>query len=162
MEPDAVDPAVFFKEINRARVRWLMIGRQALIHYGVPLQTMDYDIWIDPGAANVEKFLHQAAEAGLDAPRKASEVAARPFFSAFGSLLKVDVFKVRSFTNLDGKTVDFKRAYRRKVIASAKGDPLKIPLPSLADLALLKRMRDTPRDREDLEYLARLQRPCPR
>ena len=41
---DDADPALFLIGLSRARVRWLLIGRQALIHYGVPVQTMDYDL----------------------------------------------------------------------------------------------------------------------
>ena len=37
------DPVQFLIALNRARVRWLLIGRQALIHYGFG-QTMDYDL----------------------------------------------------------------------------------------------------------------------
>ena len=56
--------------MNQAGVRWLLIGRQALIHYGVPAQTMDYDIWVDPAPANVRALLQVARSLNLDAPRK--------------------------------------------------------------------------------------------
>jgi hypothetical protein len=139
--------------LGKARVRWLLIGRQALIHYGVPAQTMDYDLWIDPAPANVRKLLDVAREAGLEGPERAEDVEDRPLFTLFGGSLKIDVFKVRRFRSLDGESIDFASAYRRKVIASAEGDPLAPPLPSLRDLRTLKRMRDGDKDREDLRYL---------
>jgi len=148
-----VDPARFMVALSEARVRWLLIGRQALVHYGVPAQTMDYDLWVDPAPANVSKLLRVAHELGLEAPESATELETKPLFSLFGGTLKIDVFKVRRFTNLDGETIDFASVYRRRVIARMKGDPLAPPLPSLRDLRALKRMRDGEKDREDLRYL---------
>jgi hypothetical protein len=153
MRDDDADLAGFLIGLSRARVRWLLIGRQALIHYGAPVQTMDYDLWVDPAPVNVRNFLRVAREAGLETPQPAKELESRPFFSLFGGFLKIDVFKVRRFTNLDGETLDFASAYRRRVVARVKGDPLAPPLPSITDLRTLKRMRDGASDREDLRYL---------
>lgn len=158
MRDDDSDPAGFLIGLSRARVRWLLIGRQALIHYGVPVQTMDYDFWVDPVPVNVRKLLHVARELGLKAPESAKELESMPLFSLFGGTLKIDVFKGRRFTNLDGETIDFASAYRRRVIARVKGDPLAPPLPSLRDLRTLKRMRDGVSDREDLRYLDLLEK----
>ena len=153
MRGDEADPARFLIALSRARVRWLLIGRQALIHYGVPVQTMDYDLWVNPGPANLRKLLRVARESGLEAPETAKVVESKPVFSLFGESLKIDIFKVRKFTNLDGETIGFASAYRRRVIARTKGDPLAPPLPSIRDLRMLKRMRDSASDREDLRYL---------
>lgn len=158
---DDADPARFLIALSRARVRWLLIGRQALIHYGVPVQTMDYDLWLDPAPANVRKLLRIASELGLEAPESAKELESRPLFSLFGGSLKIDVFKVRKFTNLDGDTIDFASAYGRRVIAKVKGDPLAPPLPSIRDLKTLKRMRDGASDREDLRFLDLLEKKAP-
>jgi len=155
---DEADPSRFLIGLSRARVRWLLIGRQALIHYGVPVQTMDYDLWVDPVPRNVGKFLRVARESGLETPEGTKEIELKPLFSLFGGTIKIDVFKVRKFTNLDGETIDFASAYRRRVIARVKGDPLAPPLPSIQDLKTLKRMRDGASDREDLRYLDLLER----
>ena len=155
---DDVDPVPFLIGLSRARVRWLLIGRQALIHYGVPVQTMDYDIWVDPVPSNVRKLLRVASDSGLEATESAKQLEARPLFSLFGGSLKIDVFKVRTFTNLDGESIDFASVHRRRFIARAKGDPLAPPLPSIRDLRTLKRMRDGASDREDLRYLDLLSR----
>ena len=158
MRQDEADPARFLIGLSRARVRWLLIGRQALIHYGVPVQTMDYDLWVDPVPVNVKKLLRVARESGLEASKSAMELESRPLFTLFGGTLKIDVFKVRRFTNPDGETIDFASAYRRRVIARVKGDPLAPPLPSIRDLRTLKRMRDSASDREDLRYLDLLEK----
>ena len=158
MRDDDADPARFLIGLSRARVRWLLIGRQALVHYGVPVQTMDYDLWVDPAPVNVRKLLRVAREQGLEAPESAKDIESRPLLSLFGGSLKIDVFKVRRFTNLDGETINFASAYRRRVIARVKGDPLAPPLPSIRDLRTLKRMRDGASDREDLRYLHLLEK----
>jgi hypothetical protein len=155
---DEIDPARFLIGLSRARVRWLLIGRQALIHYGAPVQTMDYDLWVDSAPVNIRKLLRVARELGLETPESAKELESRPLFSLFGGSLKIDVFKVRKFTNPGGETIDFASAYRRRVIARVKGDPLAPPLPSIRDLRTLKRMRDGASDREDLRYLELLER----
>ncbi|MBI4229599.1 MAG: hypothetical protein HY608_02065 [Planctomycetes bacterium] len=155
MERDEADPVAFLERLGASSVRWLLIGRQALIQYGAPLQTMDYDLWVDPGAANLRRFLALAGGAGLESPTLAS-VQGRPYFTLHGGLLKVDVFKVRSFRNLDGEEIDFASAWRRRTVASAPGDPLRLPLPRLDDLRRLKRMRDGEKDREDLRYIDQL------
>jgi hypothetical protein len=153
VESDDVDPIRFLIALNRARVRWLLIGRQALVHYGVPAQTMDFDLWVDPTPVNLRKLLRVARAMGLSGPDRAADLEGRPCFSLFGGTLKLDVFKVRRFRNLEGETIDFATAYRRRVTARAEGDPLAIPLPSLRDLRALKRMRAGEKDREDLRYL---------
>ncbi len=158
MRDDEADPVRFLIELSRARVPRLLIGRQALIHYGVLIQTMNCDLWIDPMPVNVKKLLRIAREHGLEAPESAKELESQPLFSLFGGSLKIDVFKVRRFTNLDGETIDFASAYRRRVIARVKRDPLAPPLPSIRDLRTLKRMRDGASDREDLRYLDLLER----
>lgn len=158
MREDEVDPILFLSRLSKGRVRWLLIGRQALIHYGAPVQTMDYDLWIDPTPANVEKLLQVARRVGLEGPGSAEAVEKRPLFSLHGGTLKVDVFKARRFTNLDGETIDFAAAYRRRVLARVAGDPFTPALPSLPDLRKLKRMRDGEKDREDLRYLDLLQK----
>ena len=158
MRADEVDPVRFMRALNRARVRWLLIGRQALIHHGVPAQTMDYDLWVDPAPANLAKFLRVARAVGLEDPPSVRELETKPLFSLFGGSIKIDVFKVRRFTNLDGETLDFASAYRRRVVAKMAGDTLAPPLPSIRDLRMLKRMRDGEKDREDLRYLDLLAR----
>lgn len=119
---------------------------------------MDYDLWVDPVPANIRKLLRVARDSGLEVPESARELESRPVFSLFGGTLKIDVFKVRRFTNLDGETIDFASAYSRRVMARVKGDPLAPPLPSIRDLRTLKRMRDGASDREDLRYIDLLER----
>lgn len=153
VDEDEVDPVAFMIALERLHVRWLLIGRHALIHYGVPAQTMDYDLWIDPAPANVRRVLQAADEAGFEGPTSVEDVEDRPLFSFHGGSLKIDVFKARRFKNLDGESIDFASVYRRRVVIRSKGDPFAPPLPSLEHLRALKRMRDGAKDREDLRHI---------
>ena len=158
MEADDVDPAAFLIALHAAPLRWLLIGRQALIFHGAPVQTQDYDLWLDPGRRNLDRFFRLIRSMEFEGPRRSSEVATAPQFSLYGGLLKVDVFKPRKFTNLDGESLDFASAWSRKVECRAAGDPLKVYIPALEHLRLLKRMRDDPADRLDVEYIDELLR----
>ena len=49
MEPEKeVNFLDLIRELNRQKIRYLIIGRRAVILYGAPVLTGDYDIWIDP------------------------------------------------------------------------------------------------------------------
>lgn len=158
MQADDVDPAQFLMALHAAPLRWLLIGRQALILHGAPLQTQDYDLWLDSARRNLDRFFQAIRGLDLDGPRRSADVATRPQFMLHGGLLKIDVFKPRRFTNLDGETLDFTTAWTKRVECSAPGDPLKVYVPALQHLRLLKRMRDDPRDHVDLDYIDALMR----
>ena len=52
--PPLIEPLEFIKAIHQSGVRYLLIGRQAVIAYGGPVMSMDYDIYIDGNTAIVE------------------------------------------------------------------------------------------------------------
>jgi len=139
--------------LNRAGIRWLLIGRQAVAQYGAPVQTMDLDLWADPEPENVRRLVETAQALGFEDSHATWNVSSRELLMIYKDRQKVDIFLIRTFTNLDGKTIEFEKAYRSRNVAESAGDSLKVSLPSLADLRLLKRMRDSEKDREDLRYL---------
>jgi len=144
----------FLMALGKARTRWLLIGRQALIQYGAPMATMDHDLWADPSPDNLSKVRRVARKAGLETTDGSWAWEGRDLVTlVHQEALKIDLFLVRAFTNLDGISITFDDAYERKIVAEVRGDPLHIPLPSLEVLRILKRMRDTARDQEDLRYI---------
>jgi len=55
------DETLFFRAIQDAGVRALLIGRRALVLLGLPVLTADYDFWIaidDIAAFNEARLLH--------------------------------------------------------------------------------------------------------
>ena len=142
---------------DRAGVRWLLIGRQALVHYGAPVQTMDYDVWADPDSENVKRLVEVAQENGFYDSLGTWEVAGRELLTIYQEPHKMDIFLIPRFTNLDGEPIDFIQAYGRRVVVQVEGDPFHPSLPSLEDLRRLKRMRESEKDHEDLRYIRLLQ-----
>ena len=45
------DEGEFFRAIERSGARVLLIGRRAMVAYGLPVLTADYDLWIDADEA---------------------------------------------------------------------------------------------------------------
>jgi hypothetical protein len=41
------DPIEFIKAVHKAGIRYLLIGRQAMIAHGIPVVAKDYDLYID-------------------------------------------------------------------------------------------------------------------
>ncbi len=134
-----------------------MIGRQALIHYGAPVQTMDYDVWADPAPESARRLVEVARQRGFSDSRGDWETAGRELLTIYKESQKVDIFLIPRFTNLDGDPVDFDEVYQRRVVVDVEGDPFHPSLPALEDLRRLKRMRDSEKDREDLRYIRLLQ-----
>jgi hypothetical protein len=148
------DPVEFLSAIHKAGVRYLLIGRQAVIAYGGPMQTMDFDIMVDGSEENVGKLLIIAEKRGL-APSVEEKNIKRVFKFKLENDITVDVFRARSYTNKEGETLTFEDLYRRKVVMQ---DPkgLAINLPDIGDLIALKKIRWEAKDREDIRYLERI------
>ena len=54
-----------FKALNKAGVRYILIGGMASILYGVPRTSVDFDIAIDPSEENVTKIIGTLKKLGL-------------------------------------------------------------------------------------------------
>jgi len=64
----------------------------------------------------------------------------------------VDVFRARSLSAGGGKKITFEEMYsRRKILKGESG--LELNLPTIADLITLKKLRSSPKDIQDIQYL---------
>ena len=58
-----------FKELlqsfARHKVKYLIVGGYAVIHYSQPRYTKDLDLWIEPSVKNARKVAHAFAEFGI-------------------------------------------------------------------------------------------------
>jgi hypothetical protein len=149
MEAGGFDHVELFRAIAASETRALLIGRQALIALGLPVNTKDYDLWIHRDDAD---RLNRAV-AGLGLVPSATPDAAR----AVGRYVlenseHVDVLVARGASTTDGQMVWFDDVWgRRQEIEIAPAVP--VCLPSLDDLILTKRFGARPRDAEDIRLL---------
>jgi hypothetical protein len=149
--PGLSEPIEFLNELHKAGVRYLLIGRRSIIAYGGPVQTMDYDIYVDRKESNLDLFLKIAGNFDL-LPSISKEEIKRHFKFKLENDFTIDVFCPRYFSTGKGKKVSFDELYERRNIA--KGETgLKINLPSIDDLIELKRLGSRPKDIEDIKYL---------
>jgi len=139
------------KTFNKKHIRYLLIGRQALLFYGAPLFTYDYDFWIHPEDKDTV-FDYLEDTLGMEASR--DRIEKRPIFAFHSdSADKIDVFIVRKITNKKGETLDIDECLIRSVEISQPDSDFHVRLPSIDDLIKLKKMGKRPKDIEDIEYL---------
>ncbi len=149
MSANFVDPIVFLDRLHKKEVRYLLVGRQAVIQYGAPVQTMDYDIYLHPSAQDLERLRGVAEE--LDLEGMPEPGSTRPLFTLLADGFKADIFRARGYSLPDGTKLDFEDMHRAHVVLADA--TLTVHVPCLADLIRTKQLRDSPRDREDLAYL---------
>ncbi|MCD6220257.1 hypothetical protein J7K43_07740 [Candidatus Calescamantes bacterium] len=144
-----VEPIDFIKALNQKDVRYLLVGRQALVQYGAPLQSFDYDFFVSPDEETLHKIKEVAEELGMEIypedPWKS------PKLTLYSDNLKVDIFRAKRYSLGEGKFLEFEEMFQRKSVVK-RGDFF-IYLPSLEDLKKSKMLRDSPKDREDIKYI---------
>lgn len=149
-------PLQFIKRIHAAGVRYLLIGRQAVIAYGGPVQSMDYDIFIDGSEQNTEQLLTIAEEFDLCPSIARAELIGHFKFRLENSFI-VDVFRAKTLALGKGQKLTFAEMYqRRKTMSGESG--LEINLPDIDDLIALKKIRSLPKDLADVKYLQAIKR----
>jgi len=149
--PELSEPIEFLSELHKAGIRYLLIGRRSIIAYGGPVQTMDYDIYIDRKENNLDRFLEIAEKFDL-MPSLSKEEIKKHYKFKLENNFTIDVFCPKYFSAGKGKKLSFNELYERRNIA--KGETgLEINLPSIDDLIELKRLGSRPKDIEDIKYL---------
>jgi hypothetical protein len=143
------DEIAFFRAIQDAGARALLIGRRALVVLGLPVLTADYDFWI--AIDDISIFNDAAAKCDLH-PTVDADAARHRGRYVLENDEHVDVLVARSVTTVDGIEVAFEMIWpRRHTIALTPG--LYVHLPQLDDLILTKRFAARPKDLEDVRLL---------
>ncbi len=149
MNKSEFDPLELIRRLNKSNIRYLLIGRQAVVQYGAPLFSFDYDFWIDP--ADRGKTFAIIESFGLISGGKKTPIVI--FDDDEGN--KVDVFFTKTlaseFRNIK---CDFETAFKRSVIKKDPDTDFFVRIPHINDLVLLKQLGEmAPKDYEDVEYL---------
>lgn len=149
-------PLEFIRAVHEANVRYLLIGRRAVIAYGGPVQTMDYDLFIDGSPSNTDRLLSIAEKFGLHPSRSRSELTNHFMFRLENSFV-VDVLRASSLTNDEGNTLEFDELYERRTVLEDEDD-FQVNVPMIDDLIELKKIDPDEQDRLDIKYLRRIRK----
>lgn len=139
------------RSFNRQKIRYLIIGRRAVILYGGPVLTADTDFWIHPG--DKKKVLSSLLDKiGLEISD--SPDTRKPIVSAFSGLKKYDFFFHKSVRNIEGETIEFDDCYQKSILKKDSKENISFRIPSIDDLIRLKKIRKpNVKDEQDIEYL---------
>ncbi|MFH1563747.1 MAG: hypothetical protein ABIF11_10100 [Nitrospirota bacterium] len=144
------DPVEFIDAIHKAEIRYLLIGRQAMIAHGIPVQTFDYDLYIDGDIENEKKFIEIAETFDLF-PSKPLEKLHQCFMFKLENDIVIDVFRCKNIINQEEAIISFEKLYeRRETIKDETGFVVNVPC--IDDLIKLKKT-DRYKDSVDVQYL---------
>ena len=136
----------FFKALNDAGVRYLVIGGYAVAFYGYPRATKDVDIWIEMRPENAERVL-KAIESffGEDLGLTLEDLTTPGVIQLGRAPNRIDLVLIPE------ETASFAPAYAGRTITKIEGVP--IPFVGLKTLKALKRAFGRTQDLADLEAL---------
>jgi hypothetical protein len=141
------DEAGFFAALAARGIRYLLVGRQACIAYGLPVLTADYDIAVDRD--QVPDLLEVAAPFDLVGPEDAHD---RAFFSLENDE-KIDVFCARTYSNTTGATLAFDELWSRRREIPLRAGGASLHVPHIRDLIAFKLIKPRKKDLEDVRAL---------
>jgi len=152
MEPEK--EVSFFKlirQLNRRKIRYLIIGRRAVILYGGPVLTTDTDLWIHPEDKKTVLSL-LLDELGLEISHPPD--TKKPIVSGFSGLKKFDLFFQRGIKNIENEMIEFEDCYKNSILKEDPKEDISFRIPSIDDLIRLKKIREPNiKDEQDIEYL---------
>ncbi len=152
MEPEKeVSLFRLIRELNRRKIRYLIIGRRAVILYGGPVLTADTDLWIHPeDKKTVLSLLTDKLGLEISHPPDTK----RPIVSGFSGLKKFDLFFQRGIKNIEDEMIEFVACYKNSILKKDPKENISFRIPSIDDLIRLKRIRKpNVKDEQDIEYL---------
>ncbi len=147
------NPIDFISAIHNEGIKYLLIGRQAMIVYGIAVATMDYDFYIDGCKENTKKFLDCAKRFDLY-PSIKEEDLTKHFMFRLENDIVIDVFRPKNIVNSEGEIMSFNEIYERRKVFEDK-DGFAVCVPCISDLIGLKK---TGREKDimDIEFLKKI------
>jgi hypothetical protein len=137
-------------DFNQMGIRYLIIGRRAVVLYGAPVLTADCDFWID--SAHRPKVLSYFESKGcsLSAPTESE----KPIIQVYAGPRKIDLFFHKSIQNIEGELVEFVSCYDNATIKEDVEQGVFFRIPAVDDLIKTKKIRkENIKDLQDIEYL---------
>jgi hypothetical protein len=150
MEAGSFDQEAFFTAIERSGARALLIGRQAMVAYGIPVLTADYDVWLH--FDDIETLNGALSTLELYPNRTPAEARTRGRYVLEGEE-HVDAMVARAGTTKDtGETLRFDEAWARR--RSLPYGQSSVAVPEVDDLMKTKAWAMRPKDIQDIRLLA--------
>lgn len=152
-----------FATLNKAEVRYLVVGGVAVALHGAVRFTHDLDLFVDLEEGNLLRFIHILKQKKLSPkiPAKPEDFAKKELRDIW---IKEKNMKVFSFRDAEDETktidvfvyepIDFKEAYSRRIIVKSHG--INVPIISKEDLIKLKEISGRMQDIEDIGALKKL------
>lgn len=132
--------------LNDHRIRYLIIGGYAVIHYAEPRYTKDLDIWFEPTESNARKLINALESFGAPTENLSVDELKTP-----GLVYVFGVPPVRVDMLNKPKGATFKTAWKNKKSVEVSG--VKMNFVDRNTLKKLKRAVGRPQDLADLEKL---------
>ena len=149
-----------FRELNRTKVRYLVVGGGAVVLHGVVRMTADLDLFVDFKEKNLLKFAEVLTNLGYrpKIPVKASDFAdasKREKWKKEKNMLVFSFYHLKRFQDhIDVfvyEPVEFEKAYKEKEVVKAGN--VRIPIISIKYLRKMKAIAGRPQDLADIEAL---------
>lgn len=135
-----------FELFAKHKVRYLVIGGNAVIHYGYERYTKDIDLWVSPDKENAKRVYSAVKEFGtLSAAVEQEDFEKPDNFVVMGA----EPYRIDILMGPPG--LDFETAYKRRV--SDKRKTVTINYISLDDLIILKKAANRFVDQRDVQML---------
>jgi hypothetical protein len=147
MEGSLFDESGFFSALAAQGIRYLLVGRQACIAYGLPVLTADYDIAVDRD--QVPALVEVAEGFGMVAPE---DLDRRALFSLENDE-KIDVFCARTYSSSTGQKLSFDEMWARRRSVPLRPGAATVQVPHIRDLIGFKLLRPRKKDLEDVKAL---------
>ena len=144
-----IDPVDFIRGLHRTGVRYLLVGRQALVLHGAPVQSFDYDFYLEPSLAALKKVWKLARSYRMEITP--APPAAPLKLTLASDNLKVDIFRARKYGIQPDGFLVFDGMFKRKSVVRDKN--FRVYVAALEDLKRSKLARNSSKDREDIKYI---------
>ena len=162
--PGTAGPLDILQTLNRAGVKYLVIGGVAAIYHGVPRATFDLDlsVWLAPGNLKRLGVVMEAMGFTPKAPAAVTGLASARTRREWTQRKRMKVFAFEElkppFRLVDimvKPLPNFHEVYRRRVKVHDRG--VTIPLMPIPELMRTKMRTGRLKDQEDIEYLRFIQ-----
>ncbi len=152
-----------FREFEKVKVRYIVVGGMAVNLYGYVRLTMDLDIMADLSDDNIVKIVDvmekfdYAPRVPVNPHEFISKERRDEWVKEKGAVVFTFIDPKNPYKHIDiflSNPVNFEQAYSRKGVI-AIGD-IKINIASIDDLIKMKSITKRPRDLEDINHLERI------